>query len=147
MVIDWILPFCFVEQQQHHSFITKCLSVYITPCMEIREVLACGIRDIFAFGIWNPGLWNPVSGIPLTIRLIQNPSFTDKESGSTTWNPESKTILVYPKWGCNWQVFRTRKSNSSRRKTIKQNLLERTPKGNSQEYASQMSPQGNLGLG
>lgn len=92
MVIDWILPFCIVEQQPHHSFITKCLSVYITPCKEIRN------PGHFYFWNLESWAWNPESGIPLRIR-IQNPSFTDKESGSTTWNPESKTVLVYPKWG------------------------------------------------
>lgn len=36
-----------------------------------------GIREIFACKIWNPGLWNPESRIPLTIRN-QNPRSSDK---------------------------------------------------------------------
>ena len=36
-----------------------------------------GIREIFACEIWNPGLWNPESRIPLTIRN-QNPRSSDK---------------------------------------------------------------------
>ena len=98
MVIDWILPFCFVAKQPHHSFISKCSSVNITPCKEVQNPGLFGLRNPGHFYFRNPGLWNPESGIPLRIR-IQNPSFTDKESGSTTWNPESTAVSVYPKWG------------------------------------------------
>lgn len=100
MVIDWILPFCFVAKQPHHSFISNvqaCISLHVRKS-RTRDCLACGIRDIFTFGILGFEIRNPESGIPLRIR-IQNPSFTDKESGSTTWNPESTAVSVYPKWG------------------------------------------------
>ena len=57
--------------------------------------------------LWNPGnfcLYNPESGKVLLIESgtlgfwnkaqgIRNPSSTDKESTSCTWNPESKTVL------------------------------------------------------
>ena len=50
------------------------------------------IREIFACEIWNPGFWNPESGIALTIG-IQNPSSTDKY-----WNPvESQSSITTSK--------------------------------------------------
>ena len=38
-----------------------------------------GIREIFAYEIWNPGLWNPESGIEVKESGILNPSSTDKD--------------------------------------------------------------------
>ena len=60
---------------------------------------------MFACGIRNPGLWNPLvielvgTGMPLAIG-VQNQSDTDKKSESitrnpesTAWNPEFTTVL------------------------------------------------------
>ena len=48
-------------------------------------------KEIFAFGIQNPGLWNPESHQRLESG-IQVPLTKDPES--MAWNPESKTALV-----------------------------------------------------
>ena len=101
----------------HFKVIGK--SFYISPHVRGCDFqnprnFASGIRnsEIFACGIWNPGLWNPEyrlkqCGIPLTIGF-QNPSSTDKNYGTQylesrlrmvwngmVWNPhcESKTVL------------------------------------------------------
>ena len=77
-----------------------------TPCK--------GIRNIFASGIQNPGIWNPANSSrnPESHSVttgIGNPNFTDQESRihvpgirnpeSTAWNPESETVLDSLKWG------------------------------------------------
>ena len=61
--------------------------------------LDSGIGEMFSCAIWNPGLWNPEYNArnresPLEIG-IQNPSSTRKRLESSTWNPESKTLLDY----------------------------------------------------
>ena len=81
-------------------------------------LLESGIRKIFGrwnlesgkFELWDPdsralksGIQVKESEVPVTIGL-RIPSFNDKESStwnskSTAWNPESKTVLDYPKHG------------------------------------------------
>ena len=139
MVIDWILPFRFVAQQPHHSFISKCLSEYITLCKEIpgsfgfwnlessalesviqikESGISLMITDQFRFSGKPPTYpspklpltipsqlgkkWSLKGGVrgqfprnlnwsKLQVSLTRNPE-------STLWIPESKTVLLYPKW-------------------------------------------------
>ena len=95
-------------------------SLLVEPNPRIREIA------LVEFGILGFGIRIQLkeSGIPLTIG-IQSPNFTDNESGiqfleSTTWNPESKTVLGSLTWGDillsekkNWQV-NTKKLNFRR---------------------------------
>ena len=66
-------------------------------------LVECGIHNIFAYRIQNPGLWNPEKTtqgtvIPLTIG-IWNLSSTNKEAGIQYWNLES--VLDCFTWGKN----------------------------------------------
>ena len=78
------------------------------PC---KGIAYSGIREIFASGIRNPGLWNldnssKEAGIQLTFG-IRNPSSTDKDHGfqylesesTLRNNTESKTALDSLTWG------------------------------------------------
>ena len=83
----------------HHS--TNIKNSGIASCKENED---SGIREIFATGIWNPGLWNPEynsknpesfqrlkSGIQVPLR--KNPESSTWNLESTAWNPESKRVL------------------------------------------------------
>ena len=66
-------------------------------------LVECGIHNIFAYRIQNPGLWNPENTtqgtvIPLTIG-IWNLSSTDKEARIQSWNLEF--VLDCFTWGKN----------------------------------------------
>ena len=78
----------------------------------ILGIFSRGIRNLGNFCLCNPESWAletgiqlQESGIPLTIG-IRNPSSTEKDVESSTWNPEptnlnpeSKTVLDSLTWG------------------------------------------------
>ena len=60
----------------------------------MKANLDSGMRGIFAFEIWNPGLWNPECSLrnPESTTGIRNPSSKDKNLKPSDWNPESKIV-------------------------------------------------------
>ena len=111
-------------------------SLFSRNFVEIERLLRnlqSGIRNLFAYGIWNPGkfcLWNPESwGLESRIQLHEsgipqysindwNPeskSSTDKDwnPACTAWNTESRPLLgrayfqIYPGRG-HWGIKRRR---------------------------------------
>ena len=60
----------------------------------MKANLDSGMRGIFAFEIWNPGLWNPECSLrnPESTTGIRNPSSKDKNLEPSDWNPESKIV-------------------------------------------------------
>ena len=56
----------------------------------IREKFACGIRDP---GLWNPELHLKESGIQ--VLLTKSPKSSSWNPGSMARNPESKTVLNF----------------------------------------------------
>ena len=74
-----------------------------THCHPMQGNADSGIREIFACGILNPGLWNPEysfrnppyfrleSGVP--VQLTKNSETNTQNPESMAWNPESTTVL------------------------------------------------------
>ena len=69
-----VLPLCTFQTTFNGSRLEVSLHVRESEKFLLMET---GIREKYACGIWNLGLWNPESGISITIG-IQNPSSTDK---------------------------------------------------------------------
>ena len=83
-----------------------------THCHPMQGNADSGIREIFACGILNPGLWNPEysfrnppyfrleSGGP--VQLTKNLETNTQNPESMAWNPESTTVLDSLTRGKHW---------------------------------------------
>ena len=84
-----------------------------THCHPMQGNVDSGIREIFACGILNPGLWNPEqslrspeshfrfeSGVP--VQLTKNSETNTQNPESMAWNPESTTVLDSLTRGKHW---------------------------------------------
>ena len=96
----------------------RCLASYSSSAESFknsRHVRVSGFRSPWNFCLWNPeydkfffmksgilvfGIWNTDQGIPFPIKDWNPESkFHWQRVESSTWNPESKTVLDYPKLG------------------------------------------------
>lgn len=76
------------------------IATFITESSQRSGWANSWMREVFAGGMWNPGLWHPEfssKNPPIVLTPgIWNPEskFTDKESRSRVWNPESCLRLL-----------------------------------------------------